>query len=76
MLMKLREYRKYVELRDGAGTMKSYKYWTGSIILKSKEEVAKTLDFRCKVLRQDKITKEVEKYNYKTKRFQKVMHHS
>jgi len=57
-------------IQKGKGGLKWYKYWTGGIVLKSKKAIRHAIELKLRVLRQDKITRRVEKFNYKTKTFE------
>ena len=58
-----------MELRSGTGSLKDYKYWTGGIVLISKKSVKESIKLKLRLLRKDKITKEVTIFNYKTLSF-------
>lgn len=61
------------DLERGRGGMKYFHYWTaGCIRLKTKEAVFEAIKLKLIVFREDKITKKVEQFDYKTKRFNEV----
>ena len=67
-----KSYREFTELRDGAGTTKSYEYFYANIRLRTKEDVAQGLRLKLKVCRKDKFMGTIEQYDHKTQRFEKV----
>lgn len=67
-----KSYREFTELRDGAGTTKSYDYWYNGIRLRTKEDVAQALRFKWKVMRKDKILGTISQYDFKIQRFERV----
>jgi hypothetical protein len=58
------------DLQKGSGSLKHYTYWTGGIILRTKASVLEGISLKLRIMRTDKITKKVEKFDYKTKRFE------
>lgn len=60
------------DLETGKGSPKYYVYWAGGTKLRAKKDVYEAIKLKLRVLRQDKITKEVQIFNYKTLRFEKV----
>ena len=69
----MKNYKSYeVGLEGGKGSLKYYKYWCGGIVLTTKKAVLKALNLELRTLRKDKITKDIEKFNHKNKRWEDV----
>lgn len=62
----------YQAIERGTGSTKYYSYWTGGIRLTTKKAIKQALDLKFKVLRQDRLIKDVEEFNYKSLCFEKV----
>ena len=60
------------DLERGKGGLKYFHYWTAGIRLRTKEDIFKALELKFDVLREDKITKKIQRFDYKTKCFKEV----
>jgi len=60
------------DISKGNGGIRYYSYWTGGIILTTKKAIVEAINLGLRLLRKDKITNDVQLFNYKTLRFDKI----
>jgi hypothetical protein len=60
-----------LELEDGKNTTKSYSFHTfGGLKIRTKEAVAHAINLKIAIWKKDKITGEVQVFNFKTMQFE------